>query len=616
MIERDFTLRSLLIGLLFGSLIAVANALLSLTIPMLLTASMISVVALFAYSSFFRAASPTPREAVTAYTTHQAAALAFSIFPIVWVLILSVGATRTYNLGIPDWILPNSTLYGDVYGERMIFSSSWINPLAWMIPVAIVSGLAALILVIWLKDHFITKKDLPFPEAEADIQFIKSLSTEKFRFDYLFYGLLIGFFFDFLLIHYPISLGTSPQWLVTISSQLRLIDFTPYLASLLPGVTFCVTIMMGFIGLGMLMSPKSTFNMMGSALAFYGVLSLILVSRGTIEAANTFSGQWSNFRYPFGLSLSVGILLTAAAGPVLLKIASPLISGEKWKWKPSYKTILAFGIFCLAVFILTYILSMDRFVTIFPLTGRKSLLVGLVMIGTFILGILVTMRIAGEAGIMWLGQFSDITDYLRRGILTAIGALGFEGFAISESLRGPRFAAGQLQALKVGQAFKATPRHQYLSALIGWCFGWLISTPFVFLIWHFYSFGDPSLPMPNVQAMANVIVGFSIGQMTEVFNNWYILTGFIIGIVILVLQKQNLPFVVTAVGIGVFAGPIYVSTFFIGGLLRALVEKIKGSSWFDEKGKPFSAGIVLGGLALAPLFMVIVNVLVAALGGG
>jgi hypothetical protein len=381
-------------------------------------------------------------------------------------------------------------------------------------------------------------------------------------------------------------------------------------------MTFCITIMMGFIGLGMLMSPKSTFNMMGSALAFYGVLSLILVSRGTIEASNTFSGQWSNFRYPFGLSLSVGILLTAAAGPVFLKIASPLISGEKWKWKPSFKMILAFGIFCLAVFILTYILSMDRFVTIFPITGRESLLVGLVMIGTFILGILVTIRIASESGIMWLGQFSDITDYLRRGILTAIGALGFEGFAISESLKGPRFAAGQIQALKVGQAFDATPRHQYLSALIGWCFGWLISTPFVFLIWHFYSFGGPALPMPNVQTMANVIIGYSIGQMTEVFNNWYILTGFIIGIVILALQKQNLPFVVTAVGIGVFAGPIYVSTFFIGGLLRALLEKMKGSSWFDEKGKPFSAGIVLGGLALAPLFMVIVNVLVAVLGGG
>lgn len=616
MIERDFTLRSLLTGLLFGSLIAVANALLSLTIPMLLTAAMISVVALYAYASFFRAEPPTPREAVTAYTTHQAAALAFSIFPIVWVLILTIGATRTYNLGMPDWILPNTTLYGEVYRDRAIFSSSWINALGWMIPVAIVSGIAALIMVKWLRDHYMAQEDLPFPEAQADIQFIKSLSAEKFRFDYLFYGLIIGFFFDFLLIHYPISLGAVPRWLTMLSAQLRLVDFTPYLADVLPGAAFCITLMAGFVGLGMLMSPKSTFNMMGSALAFYGVLSLILVSRGTIEASSTFSGQWSNFRYPYGLSLSVGIMITAAVAPLILKIASPLISGGTWKWKPSYQSLLGFGVFCLAVCVLTYILSMDRFVTIFPITGKETLLVAVVMIGFFILGILITIRIASEAGITWLGQFANITDYLRRGILTTLGVIGFEGFAISESLHGPRFAAGQMQALKVGQAFDVAPRHQYISALIGWCFGWLISTPFVFLIWHFYNFGSAALPMPNVQTIANVIIGFSIGQMSAVFNNWYILTGFIIGIILFILQKQNLPFVVIAVGIGVFAGPIYVSTFFIGGLLRTLLEKMKGGSWFDEKGKPFSAGLVLGGLALAPIFMVIVNVLVAVLGGG
>jgi uncharacterized oligopeptide transporter (OPT) family protein len=577
---------------------------------------MISVMALFAYSSFFRAAPPTPREAVTAYTTHQAAAFAFSIFPIVWVLLLTIGATRTFNMGIPDWILPDPTLYGDVYRDRIIFSSSWINPLAWMVPVAIISGAAALIVVIWLKDHFINQEDLPFPEAQADIQFIKSLSTEKFRFNYLFYGILIGFFFDFLLIHYPISLGASPQWLTAISAQLRLVDFTPYLTGVLPGVAFCITIIAGFIGLGMLMSPRSTFNMMGSALVFYGILSLVLVSRGTIEVSGTFSGQWSNFRYPYGLSLAIGILVTAALGPVILKVASPLISGGKWKWKPSSLSLIAFGIFCLAVLVLTYVLSMDRFISIFPIAGKKTVLVGLIMIGVFVLAILITVRIASEAGIMWLGQFADITDYIRRGILTTIGVIGFEGFAISESLRGPRFAAGQIQALKVGQAFGANPRHQYISALIGWCFGWLISTPFVFLIWHFYNFGESALPMPNIQTMANVIVGFSTGKLTGIFNNWYLLTGFIIGIVVFILQKRNLPFVVTAIGIGVFAGPIYVSTFFIGGLLRAILEKIKGSPWFDEKGKPFSAGLVLGGLALAPLFLVIVNVLVAVLGGG
>ena len=616
MIERDFTVRSLLIGLLFGSLIAVANAFLSLTIPMLLTAAMISVMALFAYSSFFRATPPTPREAVTAYTTHQAAALAFSIFPIVWVLLLTVGVTRTYSMGIPDWILPNSSLFGEVYRDRIIFSSSWINPLAWMVPVAMISGIAALIIVIWLKDHFIDQEDLTFPEAQADIQFIKSLSTEKFRFDYLFYGILIGFFFDFLLIHYPISLGTSPQWLISISAHLRLIDLTPYLTGILPGVAFCFTIISGFIGLGMLMSPRSTFNMMGSAIVFYGILSLVLVSRGTIQASGTFSGQWANFRYPYGLSLAIGILVTAGLGPVILKIASPLISGGKWKWKPSSLSLIGFAIFCIAVLILTYILSMDRFISIFPLEGKKTVLVGLTMLGVFVAAILITIRIASEAGILWLGQFADITDYIRRGILTAVGVLGFEGFAISESLRGPRFAAAQVQALKVGQAFDAKPRHQYIGALIGWCFGWLISTPFVFLIWHFYNFGGATLPMPNIQTMANVIVGFSTGQLSGIFNNWYLLTGFIIGIVIFILQKRNLPFLVTAIGIGVFAGPIYVSTFFIGGVLRAILEKLKGLSWFDEKGKPFSAGLVLGGLALAPLFLVIVNVLIVVLGGG
>lgn len=172
-----------------------------------------------------------------------------------------------------------------------------------------------------------------------------------------------------------------------------------------------------------------------------------------------------------------------------------------------------------------------------------------------------------------------------------------------------------MEALKVGKAFDVNPRHQYVSALLGWCFGWLVSTPFVFLIWHFYGVGRGPLPMINMQAFASVIVAVSAGKITSVFNWWFLLAGFIIGAVVFFLEKRNLPFVVTAFGIGAFVGPFYVTTFFLGGLIRTIIEKKKGKSFMDEKGKPFSAGLVLGGLALAPLLMVVLNILILAFGG-
>ncbi|KYK34145.1 MAG: OPT/YSL family transporter [Theionarchaea archaeon] len=616
MTEKAFTLRSLIIGLIFGSLVAVANAFLMLTIPVMITAAMVSVIALVAYASFFRQDPPSSKEAVTAYTAHKAAAFAFSIFPIVWIFLVAYEIPKRVGMGIPDWILPDSTLYGEVLWEGKILSRVWITPLAWMLPVAIVSGIGALMVVIWLRGHLVKKEELVFPEAQADIQLIKSLNTEKYRLDYLFYGLIIGFFFDFLLIHYPASLGWAPTWLREISARIDLLDFTPYVTKVLPGATFCIVVSMGILGLGMLMSSKSTFNMAGSAVLFYMVVSSFLVGRGTIQAFESFSSQWPAFRYPYGLSLSVGLLVTAACAPLILKIASPLISGTKWKWKPPRKTLTVFAVFCVAVFLLFMILSMDRFVTVFPLSAREALLAGIVVLGVFVLGILINTRIAGESGIVWMAQLADITDYIRRSLLTTLGAVGFEAFAISESLRGTRFAAGQMEALKVGEAFKANPKHQYLSALFGWCFGWLISTPFVFLLWNFYGFGRGALPMPNMQGIASVITAFSTGMMGEVFNNWFILMGFIIGIVVFFLEKRSFPFVATAFGIGVFVGPIYVTTFFLGGLIRVFIEKRKGVTWMDEKGKPLSAGLVLGGLALAPLLMVVVNVLILALGGG
>lgn len=616
MTEKTLTVRSLLIGLVFGSLVAVVNAFLVLTVGLMITGAMISVTALFAYASLFQAQPPSSKEAVVSYTVHQAAAFAFSIFPLTWVLITLYNVPESAGMRIPDWILPNKTLYGNVLQEGVMLSKSWITPLSWMVPVAIVSGIAALMVVIWLRNSLIKEEGLAFPGAQTDIQFIKGLQLERYRLDHLFYGMIIGFVVDFVFVYYPSSLGYAPDWLVDISSQFRLLDLTPYVGSVLHGALFCVIISVGFIGLGMLMSPKSTFNMIGSAVAFYVFLSALLVSRGTIKGYAFFANQWTDFRYPYGFSIASGLLITAALAPVILKIVAPLLSGSRVTWRPSKSTVIVFVIFSAAVLMLSSVMSFDRFISEFPLSLSRALLIGCIVLGIFLLAILIDTRIAGEAGIIWLSQFAGVTDSLRQFALNSLGVLGFGGFAITESLQGSRFAAGQMEALKVGEAFDVNPRHQYLSALLGWCFGWLISTPFVFLIWHFYGVGGTALPMTNMQNVASSIIAFSTGQLGLVFDRSFVLAGFIIGIVVFFLQKRNLPFILTAVGIGALVGPMYTSTFFIGGLIRAIVERVKGTAWMDRKGKPFAAGLVLGGIALAPLVMVLINVVVSALGGG
>jgi uncharacterized oligopeptide transporter (OPT) family protein len=616
MTEKTFTARSLLIGLVFGGLVAVVNTFLALTVGIMITGAMISVVALFAYASLFQAPPPSSKEAVISYTVHQAAAFAFSVFPVAWVLISLNDIPKSVGMRIPDWVLPDRTLYGNELQQGVVFSKSWITPLSWMVPVAIVSGIAALMIVIWLRNQMIKEESLTFPEAQAGIQLIKGLQSEKYRLDCLFYGVIIGFFVDFIFVHYPASLGYTPDWLENISRHFQLLDLTPYVGSVLHGALFCIIISLGFVGLGMLMSPRSTFNMLGSAVVFYVFLSALLVSRGTIKSFASFTNQWAAFRYPYGLSIAAGLLITAGLAPLILKIVSPLLSGSKLTWKPPKSTVIVFVISCAAVLVLASVLSNGRFISEFPLTVSKALLVGGILLSIFVLAILIEMRIAGESGIVWLSQFAGVTNSLRQSALSSLSVLGFGSFAITESLQGSRFAAGQMGALKVGEAFDVNPRHQYLGALLGWCFGWLISTPFVFLIWHFYGVGGAGLPMVNMQNVATSMVAVSTGKLGLVFDRYFVLAGVIVGIVVFFLQKRNLPFILTAVGIGALVGPMYTSTFFIGGLVRALVERVKGATWMDEKGKPFAAGLVLGGIALAPLVMVFINVMVSLLGGG
>jgi uncharacterized oligopeptide transporter (OPT) family protein len=155
MTEKTFTARSLLIGLVFGSLVAVVNAFLALTVGIMITGAMISVVALFAYASLFQAPPPSSKEAVISYTVHQGAAFAFSIFPVAWVLISLNDIPKSAGMRIPDWVLPDRTLYGNDLQQGVVLSKSWITPLSWMVPVAIVSGIAALMVVIWLRNQMI-----------------------------------------------------------------------------------------------------------------------------------------------------------------------------------------------------------------------------------------------------------------------------------------------------------------------------------------------------------------------------------------------------------------------------------------------------------------------------
>jgi putative OPT family oligopeptide transporter len=154
------------------------------------------------------------------------------------------------------------------------------------------------------------------------------------------------------------------------------------------------------------------------------------------------------------------------------------------------------------------------------------------------------------------------------------------------------------QDLKTGWLVGATPARQQLGQLIGAAFAcWAVAAT-VMLLGHAYEFGSQEIPAPQATLMKTIIEGVLSGALP-----WdLVLTGTGLAIGAMLCGVSGLAF-----AIGVYLPLATMAPLFVGGCVRALVERNLGPR-ADGEGDPgilAASGLVAGeglaGVAVAGL---------------
>ncbi len=191
-------------------------------------------------------------------------------------------------------------------------------------------------------------------------------------------------------------------------------------------------------------------------------------------------------------------------------------------------------------------------------------------------------------------------------LLKATGNGGIDGMIAAITIGGiicviAAIAGDTSQDLKTGFLVGSTPRKQQMGELIGCVVSAIAIGGIMYLLSAAWSYGSNELPAPQAMLMKMVVEGVMGGNLPWTL----VLTGVFIAIAVYVLGIPVLPF-----AIGLYL-PIYLSTpIMAGGVLRWYLEKRKYSSEKAKKdcvqsGVLYTSGLIAGeglvGILLAVL---------------
>lgn len=180
-------------------------------------------------------------------------------------------------------------------------------------------------------------------------------------------------------------------------------------------------------------------------------------------------------------------------------------------------------------------------------------------------------------------------------ILKATGNVGESGMIAAITIGSiiciiAAMAGDTSQDLKTGYIVGASPKKQQMGEIIGAVFSAVAIGGILYLLNAAWGYGSPELPAPQATLMKMVVEGVMGGNLPWTL----VICGVFIAIIVEVLGIPVLPF-----AIGLYL-PIHLSTpMMAGGLLRLWLEKRKGETEEEKKrqvdnGVLYSAGLIAG----------------------
>lgn len=562
---REFTLRSIGIGILFSFFFAIANTYLGLKIGQTVSASIPAAILSLGLSRAFFRGRTTPLE-------HN--------------IIQSIATMGEGMAGGIVFTLPALLLLGDQ------------PPFIKVVLLSLLGGILGILFMIPMRRFLIVEehRTLPYPEGTACAKIIMAGSSAGRDAMQAVYGFCIAGVYKILMNGFFL-------WEETSHFALRF----------LPGSRFSMDGTPALLGIGYLIGFRISSFMLGGGLLAWGVVIPLIaifgahggtVYPGTIPIMHMTPDElWSNYVRYIGAGAvgTGGLIYLFKVLPLLMKAIRDgvkelfgkhhLHAGRLRTDQDISMKWLILG--AVAVAILLWViphLSFNLFSIILLLilslffVAVSSIACGVVGSSSSpVSGMLITVLLITCACYLALGWTERV--YLLSAITLSIVACVAIGLAGNTS-----------QDLKAGFLLGSTPWKQQVAQIIGLFLPALVIGSTVGILNETYHIGSIEMPAPQ----ANLLAMIAEGVIEKSLPIGLVTTGIAVGVILFLLEIPIIPF-----AIGLYL-PLSLSTpIFVGGLARFFADRVSRA---PGHGTLFASGLV-GGDALIGVIIAIMTVM-------
>ena len=559
----EFTMKAVVLGILFGIIFGAANAYLGLRAGLTISTSIPVAVMTVAV---FRALESAGRR----------------------------GSILEANLAQTTGSASSSVASGVIFTLPALFMWGAAPGLLQMTVLAMTGGLLGILFMIPLRRFLIQKEhgNLPYPEGTACAEVLVANEVGGSKARYVFYGLAGGAAFKFLT-----------SWLRAIPDDVH--AKIPFLKKGELGMDLSPAL----FGVGYILGPRGAAIMVGGgllawlviipAIAYWGDARLVPLFPETklLIADMSPSLIWTRYvRYiGAGAVATAGIITLIRSLPVMvqsIKIGAAQMGSQGGAPVKVARTDsdLPLKFVGFAIVVLFLVLAVPTIA--FPVLGGlfPRMLAAFCVVLFAFLFVTVASRIVGLVGVTSnpTSGMTIATLLGTAGVFLVMGWTDLNGkvaaltvgcvVAIAASIAGDTS-----QDLKTGFLLGATPRRQQTAELVGVLTSATFVCLSVMLLAETFGFGSAELPAPQATLMKIVIDGVLDQSLP------WTLVGIGAGIALVceALKIPSLPFAV-----GVYLPVATMTPVFLGGLLRGLFERKAASE--EQKTDLRERGILLG----------------------
>lgn len=557
---REFSLRAVVLGLIFGFFFAVANGYLALKIGATVSASIpAAIMSMAILKTLFRKTTVLENNIVQTVATVGEGLAAGVIFTIPALILL----------GSPPSI-----------GRIFILSAT--------------GGGLGILFMIPMRRYIIVQehKKLPFPEGTACAEIIKAGEKSHHTALWALWGVIAAAI-------YKVCSNAIFLWKERVSwtfSELKKsefsIDGTPAL-----------------LGVGYIIGPRITGYMFAGSVVAWWVIIPLIVEFG-LGAADIYPSKipieqmspdeiWDNYvRYIGAGCLAIGgIFSLVKIFPLLFKTIhvsfKELFGGFKERANlPRTERDISLA------WLLIGALGTILFLWLFPTLPMNLLtIIILVVLSFFFVAVTsITVGLVGSSSNPVSGM--TITTLLITCLIFVVLGWTERVYLISAMTMGAVancaicMAGTTSQDLKTGYILGSTPIYQQIAEIIGVIIPSLALGYTVYVLNEAYGIGSSVMPAPQATLMSMIVEGVISGNLP------YSLVGIgvVLGFVMILLRIPVLPF-----ALGVYLPLSLSAATMVGGVVRAYVDRRATSELANERGVLIASGLIGGDACLGIL---------------